>query len=159
MSDIEIRLAKLEAAEDIRHLKARYARICDTGYSPDAMGPLFTEDAVWDGGRFGRHVGRGAICDFFAGVSKEITWALHYMISPVIEVDDDLINAKGTWYLWQPCTFATPGDPKAVWMASLYADRYRKEGGLWRFSDMKVTVETMTPFAEGWVKRPFWDEA
>ena len=43
MSDIEIRLAKLEAAEDIRHLKARYARICDTGYSPDAMGPLFTE--------------------------------------------------------------------------------------------------------------------
>ena len=158
MSDIEIRLGKLQAAEDIRHLKARYARICDTGYSPEAMGPLFTEDAVWEGGRFGRHDGRRAICDFFAGVSKDITWAMHYMINPVIEVDDDLVNAKGSWYLWQPCTLATPDGPKAIWMSSLYADRYRNEGGTWRFSDMKVTLETMTPFDEGWVKRPFLGE-
>ena len=158
MSDIEARLAKLEAAEDIRHLKARYARICDTGYSPDAMGPLFTEDAVWEGGRFGRHVGRRAICDFFAGVSKDITWAMHYMINPVIEVDDDLVNAKGSWYLWQPCTLATPDGPKAIWMSSLYADRYRKAGGTWKFLDMKVTLETMSPFDEGWVKRPFLGE-
>jgi hypothetical protein len=84
---------------------------------------------------------------------------MHYMINPVVEVDDDLVNAKGSWYLWQPCTLVTPDGPKAIWMSSLYADRYRKEGGLWRFSDMKVTVETMSSFAEGWAKRRFWDEA
>jgi len=57
---------------------------------------------------------------------------MHYMINPIVEVDDDLVNAKGSWYLWQPCTLATPDGPKAI--------------------------ETISPFAEGWVKRPFWDE-
>jgi hypothetical protein len=158
MRDIEIRLGKLEAAEDIRHLKARYARICDTGYSPEAVRPLFTEDAVWESKKFGRHVGREAICSFFADVSKQIVWALHYMINPIVEVDDDLINAKGTWYLWQPCTLGTPEGPKPVWLTGLYADRYRKEGGSWRFSDVRLDIQTISPIAEGWVRRPFWDE-
>ena len=56
--DLETRLARLEAVEEIRVLKARYAAVCDTGYDPDGMTPLFTTDAVWDGGdRFGRHEG------------------------------------------------------------------------------------------------------
>jgi SnoaL-like domain len=39
-------------------LKARYADVCDTGYDPDRMRPLFTADAYWDGGeRFGRYEG------------------------------------------------------------------------------------------------------
>ena len=51
---LERRLARLEAAEEIRQLKARYAEVCDTGYEPERMVPLFTADAVWDGGeRFG----------------------------------------------------------------------------------------------------------
>ncbi len=158
MNDIEIQLGKLQAAEDIRHLKARYAKICDTGYSPDAVGPLFTEDAVFEGGRFGHHVGRRAICDYFAGISTQIIWAKHYMINPIVEVDDGLINATGSWLLWQPCTLATPDGPKAVWLTGIYADRYRNEGGSWKFSDVKLTVEIISPFAEGWVKRPFWDQ-
>ena len=50
MDDLARTVAKLQAAEDIRHLKARYARVCDTGYTPSEMIPLFTKDAVWDGG-------------------------------------------------------------------------------------------------------------
>ena len=46
------------------------------------MVPLFTQDAVWDGGRFGRYEGIDAICGFFAA-SPPIAWALHYMIAPV----------------------------------------------------------------------------
>jgi SnoaL-like domain len=80
------------------------------------------------------------------------------MINPIVEVDDDLINAKGTWYLWQPCTLGTPEGPKPVWLTGLYADRYRKEGGSWRFSDVRLDIETISPIAEGWVRRPFWDE-
>ena len=81
------------------------------------------------------------------------------MINPIVEVDDDLINATGSWYLWQPCTIATPDGPKAVWLTGTYADRYRNERGLWKFSEVTLSVETISPFAEGWVKRPFWDEA
>ena len=87
---LEARVARLEAVEEIRVLKARYADVCDTGYDPDRMLPFFTQDAVWDGGeRFGRYEGIDAIYGFFRGVSSQITWALHYMIAPVIEVSDD----------------------------------------------------------------------
>jgi hypothetical protein len=34
-NDLETRIAKLEAVEEIRRLKARYADVCDTGYDPD----------------------------------------------------------------------------------------------------------------------------
>ena len=69
LQEHDSRLARLEAIEDIRVLKARYADVCDTGYDPDLMRPFFTEDAVWDGGRrFGRHEGIEAVCAFFASI-------------------------------------------------------------------------------------------
>lgn len=158
MNELERTVAKLQAAEEIRALKARYAAVCDTGYSPERMVPLFTEDAVWDGGRFGRYEGIDAIYRFFDGVGKEIVWALHYMIAPIVEVADDLESASGSWYLWQPCTVVAPEGPKAVWLTGRYADRYRKEGGAWRFSEVKLDCQTISPIEEGWVRKPFWDE-
>ena len=158
MNELERTVAKLQAAEEIRKLKARYAAVCDTGYSPDRMVPLFTKDAVWDGGKFGRHVGIDAIYAFFDGVSRDIVWALHYMIAPIVEVDDDLESATGSWYLWQPCTVVAPEGPRAVWLTGTYADRYRKEDGAWRFSEVKLDCQTISPIDEGWVRKPFWDE-
>ena len=157
MNELELTIGKLQAAEEIRHLKARYAKVCDTGYSPAEMAPLFTEDAVWDGGQFGRHEGRDAICAFFGAVSADIVWALHYMIAPIVEVDDDLVDARGTWYLWQPCTVVGPDGPQAVWLTGTYADLYRKEDGAWRFSEVILDVQTIAPFEDGWVRRPFWN--
>ena len=158
MNDLERTVAKLQAAEEIRELKARYAAVCDTGYLPDRMAPMFTHDAVWDGGTFGRYEGIDAICGFFAGVSKEIVWALHYMIAPIVEVADDLVSATGSWYLWQPCTVVAPEGPKAVWLTGTYADRYRREDGVWKFSEVSLACQTISPIDEGWVRKPFWNE-
>lgn len=153
------RIARLEAIEEIRGLKARYAEVCDTGYEPDRMRPLFTADAVWDGGeRFGRHDGIEAVCSFFAGVSSQIVWALHYMVAPAVEVADDLVTAWGSWYLWQPCTIVGDAGQQAVWLTGTYADRYRKEDEVWKFSEVKLDCRTISPFEEGWVRRPFWNE-
>jgi hypothetical protein len=80
------------------------------------------------------------------------------MIAPVIEVDDDLATASGTWYLWQPCTVVAPDGPKAVWLTGGYADRYRKEDGAWKFSEVLLDVQTIAPLEEGWVRRPFWND-
>jgi hypothetical protein len=157
--DLARRVARLEAAEEIRALKARYAAVCDTGYSPDRMVPLFTRDAVWDGGpRFGRHEGIDAIYRFFDGVSSLIVWALHYMVAPAIEVGDDLETASGTWYLLEPCTLATDDGPRAVLITGTYADRYRREADGWKFSEVRLDVQTISPHEEGWARRPFWDE-
>jgi hypothetical protein len=156
--DLAQRLAKLEAAEEIRRLKARYADICDTGYDPTRMRPLFTQDAVWDGGeRFGRYEGVDAVCGFFAGVSSQITWALHYMVAPLIDVADDLRTASGSWYLWQPCTVVDAAGPHAVWLTGRYADRYRREGKDWKFAEVRLDCQTMSPLEEGWVRRPFME--
>jgi ketosteroid isomerase-like protein len=150
--DLETRMAKMEAAEDIRKLKARYALACDDNYDADRIAACFTEDAVWDGGeRFGRHEGRDAIHKFFSEVSKQITWALHYMVGPDIEVADDLQSATGAWYLYEPCTMGG----RALWIGGKYADTYRREADGWKFSDVKVDIQMVSPFEEGWEKRRF----
>lgn len=158
-NDLQLHIEKLQAAEDIRHLKARYADVCDTGYEPQRMVPLFTRDAVWDGGeRFGRYEGIDAICRFFADVSSQITWALHYMVAPIVEVGDDLQTATGSWYLWQPCTIIGERGPQAVWLTGRYADRYRREEDGWKFAEVVLRCQTVSPVEEGWVRRPFWNE-
>jgi hypothetical protein len=151
--DLQLRVSKLEALEDIRSLKAIYAKVCDTGYKPEGMKPLFTEDAFWGDvtGDIGQFQGRDAICEFFGGISATISWALHYMIAPKITVDDDLVNANGTWYLWQPCTV----NGQAVWLAGHYKDTYRKESDGWKFSRVELSVEKLAPYEDGWAKTPF----
>jgi hypothetical protein len=154
--DLSTRIAKLEAAEAIRSLKARYAKACDIDYAPDAMRPLFTQDAVWSDikGRFtGTHEGIEAICEFFAGAAEKISWAGHYMIGPDIDVADDLVNATGSWYLWQPCTI----DGEAAWIVGTYADTYRIEDGVWKIARLELTLETVTPYEQGWAKQQFMD--
>ena len=88
MPTLEERVQRLEDIEDIRKLKIRYAGLCDAHYDdPDGLAALFTDDAVWDGGSdFGVHHGKQAIRAFFAGVSKQISFALHYMIGHAIDI-------------------------------------------------------------------------
>lgn len=154
--DLDRRVARLEAVEAVRVLKARYADVCDTGYDPVRMRPLFTDDAVWDGGsRFGRYEGVDAICDFFAAVSSQITWALHYMIAPIVEIADDGESARGSWYLLEPCTMTTPEGPRAMLLMGRYADRYRRTEDGWKIAELVLDCQTITPLDEGWVRTPF----
>ena len=44
--DLADRVRRLEEIEAIRVLKARYADVCDTGYDPERIRPLFTPDAA-----------------------------------------------------------------------------------------------------------------
>jgi ketosteroid isomerase-like protein len=150
MPTLEERVQRLEDIEDIRRLKIRYAELCDAHYDdPDGLAALFTDDAVWDGGSdFGVYQGKQAIRAFFAGVSKQITFALHYMIGHAIDIAPSGHEASGTCYLWMPATL----NGRAVWLAATYDNRYRKVGGQWLFSQVKVTVAFMTPYETGWVQ-------
>ena len=154
LQDLERRIRALEDIEAIKRLKYRYADACDRGYDADALADLFTEDAVWDGGLFGRYEGREAIRQFFQGVSSEIVFALHYMMNPIIDVDGD--QARGAWYLFQTCTFAEGNT--AIWGAARYDEHYRRVDGGWKFFRLNLISSFWTPFDEGWVKRPFVQE-
>lgn len=151
--DLSTRIAKLEAVEEIKNLKSRYAQACDDGYNPETMRTIFAKDAVWDGGdAFGRYEGQDAICQFFADVSSSISWALHYMMGPEIVVADDAKSATGTWYIWMPFTAETENGPRAAWVGGIYNDEYRLDPEGWRIVNLDLDLQIMSPYEDGWVK-------
>jgi len=153
LEELGKKLQVLEDIEAIKKLKARYAQACDDNYNPEVLEKMFTEDAVWDGGEgFGVHRGRKAIKEFFAGVSKSLTFAIHYAIAPDITVEGD--KAYGKWYLFMT---GTQDGTKAFWAGGFYEDEYAKVGGKWLFSRVKANILFLTPYEEGWVKKPFMD--
>lgn len=158
MSDMEKTVARLRAVEEIKVLKARYAEVSDTGYDGDRAIALFAPGAVWDGGeKFGRHEGLDAIRDLFNGFGGQISWALHYMIAPLIEVADDLEGATGSWYLWQPCTLVTPDGERATWIAGKYHDTYVLHEEEWKIAAVSLDCQAVSPYDEGWVAQRFID--
>jgi ketosteroid isomerase-like protein len=148
---LERRIRRLEDLEEIKQLKARYAAYCDANYDADALAELFTADAVWDGGILGRSEGREAIRQFFRGSSQRISFAIHNMLNPIIDVTGD--TATGTWYLLQTCTY-TNGN-QAVLGAATYYDRYVREHGVWKFRHVRIESHFWTPLEEGWARTQF----
>jgi uncharacterized protein (TIGR02246 family) len=157
LAALEARLRRLEDIEAIRQLKAEYCAACDDGYDPDRLAPLFTADAVWDGGRtFGRVEGRDGIHRHFAGASARITIARHQVMNPIVEIDpDDGDRATGHWLLFQPCTAAGPDGEQAVWLAATYADVYRRVDGRWLIASTSIDVAFFSPHDRGWVDQRF----
>ena len=137
--------------EKIKQLKHRYCAYCDEQYNPDGIAGLFTDDGVWDGGLFGRAEGREEILRFFAGASKQVSFANHYVSNPIIEIDGD--TATGRWDLWQPMVMAP--DPAALWLVAKYRDRYVRSGDTWLFQLLELDVRALSPYELGFAKQRF----
>ena len=143
---LDRRLQRFEDIEALRNLKHRYCTYCDGGYDADRLAPLFTEDAIWDGGPLGYFSGRAAIHKFFVGCSKVVSFAIHHVTNSIIVVDGD--RATGEWLLWEPMVFARSGE-QAMWMAARYNDIYRRVDGEWRFAHVKLELRMLSPYEEG----------
>ena len=80
LARLAARLQRLEDVESIKRLIVHHAQGADRGNDVNVMLPLFTEDAVWDGGeRFGVHPWKPAIREFLSQSGAFIGWTLHYM--------------------------------------------------------------------------------
>jgi hypothetical protein len=75
LNDLARKIELLLDLEAIKTLKHQYCAYCDDNYNPDGIAGLFVEDAVWDGGDFGRCEGREAIRKFFRGAPKMLSLA------------------------------------------------------------------------------------
>jgi hypothetical protein len=145
------RLARLEAAEEIRRMKHKYCWYCDNGYDPDGIISLFTKNGVWDGGPFGRHVGHKEIHAFFSGVSSQIVFAAHLVQNELIDVAADCRSAKGEWWLIMPCTVRTDdGTAEARWLCGYYREKYVNERGKWKFKELTLDLKFFEPHRKGW---------
>ena len=150
MASIEERLARLEAIEEIKALKAHYCALCDADYDPDGLAALFLPDGIWDGGPFGRHEGREAIRTFFKGISGNIRFAAHLVLNPIIEVQS-ADAATGKWRLIMPYTLSTAGGAlEARWLLSAYDEVYARYDGAWLFRSLHLTVNFYAPYLKGW---------
>jgi hypothetical protein len=158
---LENRITRLEAIEDIRRLKARYAELADAKYvrSPHrkksgkdlaeavaAQAACFTEDVEWDAGPFGVLKGRPALAESFAG--KPFWFTLHGYMNPVIDVEGD--TASGRWLHW--LLVSHEGSAKATHMMGYSNERYRRVDGAWQISHMRLEVLFDVPFGENWTK-------
>jgi uncharacterized protein (TIGR02246 family) len=147
--DLAQRLARLEAIDEIKRLKARYCEYCDDNYDPDGIASLFIEDGVWDGERFGRHIGRDQIKAFFKSISGEIVFAAHLALNPIIEVED-ANHATGKWRLIMPATVRTAGKNEARWLVAAYTESYVRVNGAWLFQSMHTHINFFEPHEGGW---------
>jgi hypothetical protein len=159
--NLAVRLRRIEDIRDIEHLIARYAQASDKNNDPELMLPLFTKDGALDvGSGYGRFEGHETLRAFFAGTSSIISWSLHYNVSPFVEVSDNGKTANAFWYLWELANMpgAGTGGEEAVWIGGSYkSDLVKEEDGQWRFKEIRLSMEIMSPYSEGWVRKPWHD--
>lgn len=139
------RLNWLADIEEIKQLKARYARACDDDYDADVLASLFTDDAVWDGGMMGYAKTREGIRAFFENASAIVGFAVHGISNPLIEIDGD--RATGHWYLHQPMTMK--GGELCFWFCAQYFDEYLRTAEGWKFKHVQIEARAFSPYEQG----------
>lgn len=150
--DLESRLRRIEALEEVRLLKARYCDLCDAGYPADELCSLFTDDGVWDGGEMGVFRGKVAIHQFFTNMPNVMSMAIHHVTNSAVEISSDAQTAIGRWYLLQTATMANSNE--AVWLAATYEDKLVHTAAGWRFQQVDLQSRFYTSYQEGWAKQP-----
>ncbi|WP_419918012.1 nuclear transport factor 2 family protein [Candidatus Poriferisocius sp.] len=143
------RIARLEATEAIRNLVARYGMAVDDR-DLDAVAEMFTQDAVFrhgDGAVVNE--GRQAIVDFYADRLSSFGATYHYPHSHLVELDSHHTGlASGT-----VAAHAEMAIGGRTFITGLrYYDRYRLDGGQWRFSERSIAMlyyMDMAELAEG----------
>ena len=126
MSDIEHRLARLEAESEIRKLKARYLNACDKK-DVDAVRACFAPDAIIDFPPLGEFDVDGLIGIFTQMAVSTSIIDSHHGHNAEIDIDGD--RAEAIWNLG----FATinPEDNSFRLLAGFYTDRYERRDGQW----------------------------
>lgn len=159
-TSFERRIARLEDAEAIRHLKNVYARLCDDGMDPDELLPLYAglDDDEWSSNVFGSNRGHDEIHRHFAqGVeSLPILWAVHFMTNPMIEVAEDGQAATGDWTLLEfNLTSGQGGNGhESVVISGRYRDSFVKVDGRWKFHKIHLDVGQLSALDQGWARQP-----
>jgi hypothetical protein len=151
----EQRLQRLEDIEAIKQLIARYATAADHNGDPEMMAPLFTADAVWNCEGIGRFETRDGIAQGLRQVSTEgISWALHYMTQPIIEIAADGKSANGEYYLWELAKVMPEdgGPAQDTWIGGWYESKFRKEGDSWLFAHIELILKLLSG-----TDKPSWE--
>lgn len=156
MSDSQ-ELERLLDLEAIKQLKARYFLYVDTKQW-DSWRELFTEDVVVEGTRQPVGAARDAFVDGVRSALEGVQ-TCHHGHMPIIELTGPN-TARGVWAMFDDLRFPpghqwSDGYPRLLGYGH-YEEEYRKDGGAWRISFMRLTRlqawrEQDRPLVEGGV--------
>lgn len=137
MDDLERRITRLEAIEEIRRLKARYFRCVDLRQW-DEFADLFTEDFVPD---FGESTsGPRTKAEFVDAVARHFAAGIsvHHGHEPEIDVVD-AENATGLWPMYDLVESPAESGYRNHTGWGHYAETYRRVDGRWRIASTRLT--------------------
>jgi hypothetical protein len=139
MSDIEQRLRRLEAVEEIRALKARYLGSCDAK-DPETMRSCFCDGPVTiDFGRVGVYETADALVDIFRQLGcNDWVVEMHHGVNPRIDVAAGGDRASGQWGLHYQ--MINTRDLTLTQLGAVYEDEYRRTPQGWKIAASKCIV-------------------
>ena len=139
MSELEERIERLEAVEDLRTLLARYAAVVDNDKDVNRLRDLFTEDAALENPT--RYEGREAILEYYLGVMKSLEASRHHVVNSSFELEaPDRARHRGAFLAY----LARDGVMSLV--CGDYDDEVvRGNDGRWRFSVKRNDIKLVRP--------------
>lgn len=157
-TDLERRVAQLEAREQIEAVMAEYLYLADRNPDPDRIAALFTAEAVWEprGNLAVEQVpthGREAIRELFAALPATMSFGAHFITNAVVEVAADLGSAHGRWHTLELLTKENP--TVQVFQLAWYENDFVREGEEWKLSHIRFEDSLSFPFTEGWAETRF----
>lgn len=141
---LEQRLARLEAIEDIRQLKARYFHACDHK-QPDVVRECFAAGPIeLRYGRIGNFDDREQMLAVFTELAcQPHIVEMHHGQNPRIEVQD-ADNATGIWGLYY--YLIDTRRQVVTQLAGFYDDAYVRSDGQWRITLSRYEVTSTQVF-------------
>ncbi len=157
-SDLERRVARLEARERIEAVMAEYLYLSDRELDPDRIAALFTAEATWEprGNLAVEQVpthGREAIRELFAALPGMMSFGAHFITNAVVEVSADLASARGRWHTLELLTKENP--TVQVLQLAWYENDFVREGEEWKIDRIRFEDSLSFPFTEGWAETRF----
>jgi uncharacterized protein (TIGR02246 family) len=144
LEELEGRIDQLESRAAIQELVTKYAVSCDEHDIPKLQN-LFTEDAVFKSpSSFLRATGREAITSMFIEVLKKRGPGYHWTHDLIVQFGDDRNAASGTVYSHAE---TTPDGVVSI-AAMKYKDKYRRDSGVWYFSEREIHFFYYVPMQE-----------
>lgn len=130
-------IARLEAFEDLRQLKARYFRLLDTK-DFEAFRDVFTEDFRYlDDAKDLAIEGRDAWVDFIVQRHTDSV-SVHVGHDPELTLDSDT-EAHGIWGMLDYVILPLANGRRVQTGAGHYRERYRKVDGQWRIAETHLS--------------------
>jgi ketosteroid isomerase-like protein len=149
VSEILSRLDNLEQIEAIRRLQYAYCRYLDAegGFDVAGVVSLWAEDGVWDGGEYGKYVGKAAIAEYFKNHALEVAFGVHFTTNTEVRITGNTATCRCLGLV--PASFHAGSDKQNhLLIFCVWDNTFVKSKGTWLFQNLKATVKDAWPYVK-----------